>query len=171
MLFIKPQFPFNPSNLSNLYKKEILFPNSFTVIGFVVNIYDAVNYDIDLQISQEDRKKIIKANYEKYQYNEYHNYELVHKLKDSCIYRCRIYGIGVNRQKKPDIKRLPVLNKIKRKIDNLDGWIVCEIVGIDNYNRILANIYIPEKNENDWEMIDIKDMLLEKEYFYQLKSN
>ena len=169
MLFIKPQFPFKPNTLSLLYKKEIIFDVSKITIGFVVNIYDPVNFDIDIEVDDEYRENLKNANISSYFYNEYINFEKTKNLQKGTIYRCRIYGIGVDRQKKSDIKNIPLLNKLKKKVDELDGWIICEIKGIDNYSRLLINLYLPKYNEDKkLTMIDIKDLILEKDYFFLL---
>lgn len=168
MLFVKPHFPFRPNVLSNLYKKEILLDEKITAIGFVVNIYDPVNFDVDIIITDMDREKLKSANVETYVYDDYKNCSLVQKSKRGQLYRCRIYGIGVDRQMKPDIKRIPLFNKLKKKIDELDGWIVCDILGIDNHSRLLVDLYLPYRDANGWNMFDVKKWILEKEYFFML---
>lgn len=132
-------FPFSPNKLSKIYNKSI--GKNFITIGYVVNIYDPLNYDIDLILDADQMDTIINAEKKIYKYDEYD--EDFNKIqKEGSIYRCRISEIGVNRKKYPNLKKDPINYKIKTMIDNFDGWVICNVLGVDECKRVLIDLFL-----------------------------
>ena len=81
-------------NIKFKYKKYREINN---VIGFVVNVHNATNYDIDLILPQHihDKYKTVVIN--KYSYNEVDDdLNIKNEVKYGSTYRCRLKGIGIN---------------------------------------------------------------------------
>ena len=185
-MIYKPQFPFTARVLSKIYKdredqcqKVDLFRNeTIKSRGFVVNVKDPINFDIDFKLSPENRRKLMKAKTKNYIYDEYVNYEISAKQTLGETYRCRIYDVRVNKKELSVIKKLSVFEKIKTYLDDCDGWIVCEIHGIDTFGRLLVDFYFPLKKEKKlksdtdtgWTFLNLKDLLIkEKRQVFQIK--
>lgn len=148
----------------NRYQK---LPEVYGVVGFIVNIHDATNFDIDLQIPPEfkERYKDVISNQYKYvdledKFMEINKLEMVNKL-ESCIgttYRCRLRGIGINQMFHNGYlwKSNQITVNIKKLIDRTDGWVTCNLSDIDVYHRLLVDININVDKKN----INFKDYLL-----------
>lgn len=145
------------------------------VKGFVVNIHDTTNFDIDLCFDSVDSVEVAQK-YSQVVSNEYEYYVVntfedtketkgTNGTKDPIIktgraYRCRLRGLGVN--------RCSIGGKVRRNnkfmyiirnfIDSSDGWITCTISDIDVYQRLLVDMYV---NLPDGNLINIADYLLE----------
>lgn len=136
------------------------------VKGFIVNVHDATNYDIDLQIPPDLRDKYNFVVNNKYTYqdldeNFYKKPDLKMISMDPKIgktYRCRLRGIGINNRSTPEdmwkIKQMFV--NVKQLIDRTDGWAVCTLSDVDVYQRLLVDIVIYTSEG----AIDICDYLL-----------
>jgi len=183
-MICKPQLPFSAGTLSKIYReneernsftqKVSLFRNNtIKCLGFVVNVKDPINFDIDFKLTLEDQKKLLKAKTKNYIYDEYINYEFTSKKCFGETYRCRIYDVRVNRKELVGIKKLKVFNKIRNQLDDCDGWVVCEIYGIDAYGRLLVDLYFPLDNrhlDKGWHFLNLKDLLAEeKRQIFQIK--
>lgn len=124
-------------------------------IGFVINIYDALNYDIDfLQTSQLTH--VIS--------NEYTYKNIIHgQLSDnikSKSYRCRLNGIKINTETYNRKQITHYTYELKKLIDRVDGIIEVNFVGIDIFQRLLVDIFIPSLN------INLRQYLLAYENFF-----
>lgn len=128
------------------------------VKGFVINIYDALNYDIDFPALNYyiHNKFLTKVICNEYCYrNIMKNGELSNELK-SYSYRCRLNGIEIN-SKHYNKKQIKMYTKeIRKLLDRVDLYINVQIIGVDVFNRLLINIIIPEFN------IDLSGLLLSK---------
>lgn len=125
------------------------------VKGFVINIYDVLNYDIDfLFLKKPNFLDQVISNEYKYR-NIMKNGELSNELK-SISYRCRLNGIEINSKyyNRKNIKMYTY--EIKKLLNRSDLYINVEIKGIDIFNRLLINIVVPGLN------IDICEFLLYK---------
>jgi hypothetical protein len=125
------------------------------VKGFVLNIYDALNYDIDFPHLTNNRL-LYKVISNEYRYrNIMKNGELSNELT-SYSYRCRLNGIEINANfyNRKQIKMYTT--EIRKLLDRVDLYINVEIKGVDIFNRLLINIIIPELD------IDLCDLLLDK---------
>ncbi len=146
-------FPFSPNKLSKIYKKSI--DSNFITSGYVVNIYDPLNYDIDLYLNQDQENLINNAEKKTYKYVEYD--EEFNKIqKEGNIYRCRISEIGIDRKKYPNLKKDPINYKIKTMIDNFDGWVICNILGVDECKRVLVDLFLYKERKYQFVKKNIK---------------
>ena len=110
--------------------------------GFVVNTYDALNYDIDFPFLEDKRLDNII-------YNHYAYKNIIHGCLTEDIYsksyRCRLNGIEINSKiSKKQIKQYSYY--VKQMIDRYDGQIHLIIKGVDIFNRLLVDVYIGGKN-------------------------
>jgi hypothetical protein len=158
------------NNNFNFYKlkyKHIKETNN--VSGYVVNVHDCTNFDIDLNLSstlQKKYKDVITNQYKYYDFNKYFfdniNIELTKKLvpKIGNTYRCRLRGIGMKQT--TDCSHIWKINQIsidvKKLIDINDGWITCTLSDVDVYQRLLIDVYIKTVDKT----INLCDYLLEK---------
>jgi hypothetical protein len=127
--------------------------------GFVINTYDALNYDIDFPFLDKF------SNHYKLLYRVYSNeYNYKNIMKDgqlsneltSYSYRCRLNGIEINSKyyNKKQIKLYTY--EIRKLLDRVDLYINVEFKGVDVFNRLLINVNIPELN------IDLSQYLIDK---------
>lgn len=137
------------------------------LVGYVVNIHDAVNYDIDLFLSDE-----LKTRYSNVITNTY-TYQDDSGFNVGVAYRCRLKGIGLHQTKKrPDdfsfrrkrhnanenrIIRLAQIDMTKQ-IDRQNGWVLCNISDVDVYKRLLVTLMDPITKD------DLSLILLKSEY-------
>ncbi len=111
--------------------------------GFVVNTYDALNYDIDFPCVSKHDKRLENIIVNEYSYKNMD--DLTVNIK-SYTYRCRLNGIEINSKtyNRKQIKHYSY--EIKKMIDRYDGQILLTIRGCDIFNRLLIDMYIsPEK--------------------------
>lgn len=191
-MIYKPQFPYSAHTLSKIYsgkeepsqKVELFRNETIKSRGFVVNVKDPINFDIDFKLSPENRRKLTKAKTRNYMYDEYINYELSSEKSFGETYRCRIYDVRVNKKELSIIKKLNVFEKVRNHLDDCDGWVVCEIYGIDAFGRLLVDLFFPFethfetrfdrtfdiKNDTGWTFLNLKDLLIkEKKQVFQIK--
>jgi len=156
---------------SNLCKYQRLRDIS-GIRGYVVNIHDATNFDIDLTINPSILYNYKDVICDTYTYSDYTLHDIgsidPKKLptKVGTTYRCRLRGIGVRKivSKAQYSKSYQMCNDIKKLIDRADGWIICTISDIDIYNRILIDVIIHIPNG----IINLRDFILNKS---RLSSN
>jgi hypothetical protein len=139
------------------------------VSGFIVNVHDATNFDIDLDISLNLHDKYQDVISNQYTYQDLgsdfiENPDLtrlntiMHKI--GTTYRCRLRGVGIN-QLAPSIHRWKsnqICFDIKQLIDRSDGWIICTLSDVDVYQRLLVDIVVNTCGGP----INIRDYLLTK---------
>jgi hypothetical protein len=122
------------------------------VTGFIVNVHDATNFDIDLEIPTElhDKYRDVISNQYTYQdlgYDFLENPDLNRTSQITpCIgttYRCRLRGVGINMSSHMHTwKSNQMCVEIKQLIDRTDGWVTCVLSDIDVYQRLLVDIVI-----------------------------
>lgn len=124
------------------------------ITGFIVNVHDATNFDIDLDISPNLHEKYQDVISNQYTYQDLGTDFLENPDLDritnitpqvGTTYRCRLRGVGIN-QLSPNIhtwKSNQMCVEVKQLIDRTDGWITCTLSDIDVYQRILVDIIIP----------------------------
>ena len=138
------------------------------IIGYIVNVHDAVNYDIDLLLDDELRKRYWNVITNNYVYSGIDNVE-----HNSTTYRCRLKGIGINNptvlssspgmkgklkvSKKPRTFQSPALREATitmiRQFDRFNGWVICTVSDVDVYRRLLITIIDPVSKR------DLRDIL------------
>lgn len=134
------------------------------VLGFVVNIHDIINFDLDLDIFDN-----VAYKYEEVVTSEYVYTDLGPDLNNTdpnrqylgYTYRCRLRGIGINHQslEKHSIDNLMLSIRIKQMIDSCEGWIIVTLSDIDIYKRLLVDIYVPLSREYI-NMLDLGDYII-----------
>lgn len=123
------------------------------VVGYVVNVHDAVNYDIDLLLPDELVKRYQNVITNRYTYCRPGD---DNKEISGTTFRCRLKGIGINtrshnnnrRPSRPSRKMTnPALREATismiRQFDRFNGWVICTISDIDVYRRLLVTLYDP----------------------------
>jgi len=138
----------------------------FNIKGFVVNIHDAANFDIDFNFNSELSTKYQNVITNQYIYQNY-SMDLISDFKkiriepkSSITYRCRLRGIGINQKNTTNtINGNKLMKKyVEQLINRVDGWIVCVLSDIDVYQRLLVDIIINVKSGP----INLKEYILEK---------
>jgi hypothetical protein len=137
------------------------------VKGFVVNVHGPTDFDIDFNLSDDLIKKYNNVIFHKYVYKDVDvNYEfpknniLSHsEEREGKAYRCRLRRIGLQKNNKSFMwKSNQLLTEIKHLIDRTDGWVRCNLLDIDVYQRLLIDIIIDTKNGS----INLTDYLLNR---------
>lgn len=113
----------------------------YNITGYIVNIFDQVNYDIDLYIPSEDKDKYDNVIKKKYTFIDIDNSS---QIQTRYAYRCRLRGIYMDREKQSNIK----LNKDSMRdviefFTRCNNWVIITISDIDIYRRGLIDIYDP----------------------------
>lgn len=143
---------FGDKNFKNK-KKNITPPSKYITLkeiknlqGFVVNVHDATNLDIDIQIPNEhitDYKCVVSN---EYLYIDYEDYDIDcnNPVQTGIAYRCRLKGVGIDQNKCSNNSHKPIqlTIEVKKLIDRNDGWVTCSISDVDIYSRLLVDIYI-----------------------------
>lgn len=138
--------------------------------GFVVNVHGPTDFDIDFNLSDDLIKKYNSVIFHKYVYKDIDvNYEfpkdniLSHsEEREGKAYRCRLRRIGLKKTNKSFMwKSNQLLTEIKHLIDRTDGWVRCNLLDIDVYQRLLIDIIIDTKNGS----INLTDYLLNRMKF------
>ncbi|HSW76486.1 MAG TPA: hypothetical protein VLG50_05550 [Candidatus Saccharimonadales bacterium] len=126
------------------------------IMGFVVNTYDALNYDIDFPFVDIKLLDTVKSNEYHYK-NIMKNGHLSSSLKGKS-YRCRLNGIEINAHhyNRSQIKKYT--NDVRKLFDRGDGWIECTLKGIDVFKRLLVDIIVLLPNDR----IDLYKYILDK---------
>ena len=167
--------------LKNIKFKYKNYREINNVIGFVVNVHNATNYDIDLILPQHIHDKYKTVIINKYSYNEVDDdLNIKNEVKYGSTYRCRLKGIGINYdynnlnitnntenctedpfktelQTKAHLNNYSLTIDIKQLIDRTDGWVLCKISDIDVYKRLLVEIIVPTTDD-----INLKSLILHK---------
>lgn len=119
-------------------------PKRQIVSGWVVNVHDALNFDIDLSLTPKQQYSYRHVITNEYEYKEKSSGE---DKKIGKAYRCRLKGIqllsnrGGYRENDSDIKRAK--RDMTHMIDRCDGWVVVLIDTYDVYNRLLIDLIDP----------------------------
>src|SRR5690606_23335268 len=136
--------------------------------GYIVNVHDTTNFDIDLSISDDIREKYESVISNQYTYRDINIFDMKITNKawmidkhyanannqstngsDICnkigiAYRCRLRGIGINQENliKNMGRSKQICMEVRQLIDRTDGWIMCTLSDIDIYRRLLVDIVI-----------------------------
>lgn len=139
------------------------------IIGFIVNVHDATNFDIDLEMPPELHEKYRDVISNQYTYQDLNidflenpnlnsTTEITPKI--GTTYRCRLRGVGINQlaQNLHTWKSNQMCVEVKQLIDRTDGWITCTLSDIDVYQRLLVDIVINTSKGP----INLRDYLLSR---------
>jgi len=123
------------------------------LIGYVVNVWDSLNYQIDLPNLDENIKYNVHQDTYTYQENG--------MIYDANVYRCRIRNIKrITSQNKNKIKELET--EMENRINKLNGWVLVKPFHIDIYNRLIVDIYDPITLENFYDILLKHGSVIEK---------
>ena len=134
------------------------------VWGYVVNVHDAVNYDIDLDFSSHPElsaryNNVIMNKYLYYEYSEIPEGDFLEDLGKNATtgitYRCRLKGIGTTQctqDKRKGKKRKDYILRdahiaMIRQFDRCNGWVLCTLSDVDIYRRLLVTLHHPKTKE------------------------
>lgn len=135
------------------------------IIGFVVNVHDATNFDIDLELPPNTHEKYKDVISNQYVYQDpgpdfLENPDINKLLATPTVigttYRCRLRGVGINQSTYNTWKSSQICVEIKQLIDRTDGWIICTLSDIDVYQRLLIDIEINTASGS----VNLRDYLL-----------
>lgn len=117
--------------------------NPKIVPGFVVNVHDAINFDIDLTLTPQQLNRFSRVIHNEYQYRD----ELGNS-KVGRAFRCRLKGIQLSncyprRNKSRSQSMKNATKTMKRMINRSNGWIICGVSEVDVYNRLLVDLVDP----------------------------
>lgn len=139
-----------------------------TVPGYVVNVYDLVNFDIDLgsSIPPDIGTPIAK----KYSYADYYDKFLCEgrPLIQKVGYATRCHLRGVSLEKSTSKKFLKASTFVKFEIERLlnrNNTVMCAVAGVDVYSRLLVDIYITIGDE----IINLREFLLRMQSQLEVK--
>lgn len=122
--------------------------------GYVVYIHDSVNYDIDLDLTEEMVAKYWNVISNKYTYHttpeSILNRDANAVVNVGTAYRCRIKGISALYRKYSNKPRLVHVahQEVSRRVDRQNGWVLCQLGEVDIYRRLLVDLYDPITREN-----------------------
>lgn len=162
MEFINP----NPIKIENNNKYQRL-KEMKNVLGFVVNVHDATNFDIDLALKASEVNYYQDVISNQYTYQDFNaefleNPNLIqcNDVKIGTTYRCRLRGIGINQcaYTANMWKSNQICIEIKKLLDRTDNWVICTLSDIDVYQRLLVDIIICTNNGP----INLKTFLLDR---------
>jgi hypothetical protein len=131
-------------------KRYIRHPWSYKIMGYVVQVHDATNFDIDLDLTSDliSRYSNVISNEYKYKYTTdqgwySHPEDIMLAESTGKAYRCRLRGIGIN----PSLpyaahsrKSQEIKEDVRRLFDRSDGWCTCTLSDVDIYSRLLVDI-------------------------------
>jgi hypothetical protein len=138
--------------------------------GFIVNVHDSINFDIDIILSNDDDRRTLESlGYRHVVTNDYAYLDLDTGQKVvGTTYRCRLRGIVKEPQcrKSARLFRMSAHN-IRRLIDRCDGWVECTIHDVDYYSRLLVDItlrvpYI-DGDSVQYSTIDLRQYILRQD--------
>lgn len=104
------------------------------VLGFVVNMFNPLNYDIDLDLPEDFPTHELETN--TYTYSD----DGSEGVRRGFTYRCRLIGI---------LRRKYVANQdefhasaraVSQRLARLNGWVLVRILGFDKYKRLLVEL-------------------------------
>lgn len=131
--------------------------NKKIIRGYVVHIYDNTNFDIDLGIVDQFYARALTQEYDYVDTTKSIMLDTLAKgnnkinsfgIAKGMAYRCRVKGVGVKKAADRAIF-YKIMHNISHYINQCDGWVDCILCGMDKYDRILVEIYIPSKIEKN----------------------
>jgi len=117
----------------------------YKIKGYVVNIWNIVNFQIDLDIP----KNSYDIHSDTYLYRDEDS-----DVKEGIVYRCRLRGVKITNDNHDEYKEL--LTMITRRINKCNGFVIVRPYNIDNYHRLIVDLYDPITFEN------LTDIMLSK---------
>jgi hypothetical protein len=105
-----------------------------TMVGFVVFMFNPLNYDVALDIPSGVTLPEVETNM--YTFTEDGT-----TVQKGTTYRCRM--VGVLRRKSPPNyeEHRGCVRDLNQKLAMLNGWVKVKIIGVDKYKRLLIEMY------------------------------
>jgi hypothetical protein len=155
-------------------KKHQLKNKIKQIKGFIVNIHDSLNFDIDFTFTAEQQNNYNDVIINNYVYQDYACEDTTEmktftlQPKIGITYRCRLKGIYFNQKTPVDnyiyIEQNEKISElVTNMINHADGWVTCNVSDIDVYQRLLVDVFINIgnfKNVKDSKSINLKDFIL-----------
>ena len=121
-------------------------PTNNCFAAFVVHVHTAFSYDLDIQFPDAVREKYSGIGHSNYKYKDRKCSDVE---KDGSAYRCRISSVRLAPNLTGD-DRVKTLKQVKIRVFHFfaqsNDWIFCEIIKIDQYKRLIVNVYDINKN-------------------------
>lgn len=134
------------------HRRYLKFPSTSHIRGYVVQVHDATNFDIDLNFNSS-----LESRYSQVVNNDY-SYKCTNdprwlKIPDQVTllersgraYRCRLRGVGLNSAfpyAAHSRRALEIKEEIRRLFDRTDGWCTCVVSDVDVYSRLLVDVIL-----------------------------
>lgn len=126
-------------------------------------MHDSINFDIDLNLTNEELKTFSNIPYKEYIYVDSDDVDTINpefsEIKIGKIHKCRLHGLTKNQNYSSDKM---IYSQVGLLINESDGFVKVSIIDIDFYNRILIDLEFitPRKNVN------LKDFILNNSRVY-----
>ncbi len=135
-----------PKNRKNdtKYRYETFLPVN-GILGFVVNVYDPLSFDIDLKMNDALKKRyenVIQTPY------SYIDTDADGVVREGVAYRCRLKGVISDNNASENNSLLKEYHILMiRKTDEENGWVRVSVSDVDVYRRILITLHNPVTGE------------------------
>ena len=104
------------------------------VLGYVVNMFNPLNYDIALDLPDDFPSYELETN--TYTYTE----EGSEGVQRGFTYRCRLIGILRRKYVANQEEYHASTRMVTQRITRLNGWVLVRILGFDKYKRLLVEL-------------------------------
>lgn len=123
---------------------------------YVVNTHDVLNFDIDFSFTDSELKMLQdQVLSKKYRYVDMCDpFDDNNNVKDGMVHRCRLRGVMSN---KNVMRTRDLFQRIILLINSANGYVLCNIIGIDIYKRLLIDIEVYSNGV----LINVKDYILQ----------
>lgn len=105
-------------------------------LGYILNIYDAINFDIGLE--DISFRGVLS---EKYTYKQDGREFL------GISYRCRLKGLEYKPNVRYSLEYKQSKMDVVKLIDRLNGWMICRWFSVDTYKRLIVQLTNPVTDE------------------------
>lgn len=107
---------------------------NLSVLGYVVNMFNPLNYDIDLDLPADFPTHELETN--TYTYTE----DGADGVRMGVTYRCRLIGILRHRHVVRQEDVYLSMRGVAQRISRLNGWVLVRVQGFDKYKRLLVEL-------------------------------
>lgn len=128
------------------------------IVGYVVNVIDPLNFQIWLPIQgNTGHPGIERVQSGFFEYKD----SMTNPPVTGKWYRCRLHNLRIKG------KGLPLRNAMMEVMDRINrqnGWIVCNLIYIDKYDRLIVNLFDPVSFDNYFDLMLKHHQVIER-YF------
>ena len=102
------------------------------MVGFIVNIFNPLNYDIHVYTINNPEAM-----------NEYSYMDKDNVLKKAKTHRCRLSGILRKKNPTPveHDEYMQAFRSLNMHVNKLNGWVLVRVYGVDKFKRLLVELY------------------------------